>query len=116
MRGKKRFTARFIETAEPGRYSDGANGLILQVVATGARTWLQRLTIGGRRREFGLGGYPLVSLSDARDLAFDNRRKLHAGDNPFKRVRRAEATPTFKAVALQWCKRSADPTFHSLSC
>ena len=107
MRGGRRFTVRFVESAKPGRYSDGSNGLILQVVASGARTWLQRLTIGGRRREFGLGGYPLVSLAEARDVAFDNRRKLRAGENPFKRARRVEATPTFKAVALQWLEVKA---------
>ena len=33
---------------EPGRYSDG-NGLHLFIGSTGNRSWVQRVTIGGRR-------------------------------------------------------------------
>ena len=33
---------------------------------SGTRSWVQRLVIRGRRRELGLGGFPLVPLKDAR--------------------------------------------------
>ena len=39
------------------------------VLPSGARCWVQRLVIGGRRRELGLGGFPLVSLAEAREAA-----------------------------------------------
>lgn len=35
----------------------------------GSRSWLFRTTVGSKRREFGLGGYPDVSLVDARSKA-----------------------------------------------
>ena len=44
---------------EPGMHGDGA-GLYLNVKATGARSWVLRTSIDGRRREIGLGGFPAV--------------------------------------------------------
>ena len=42
---------------QPGSYTDGG-GLMLKVHKTGGRQWLLRLTIDGKRRNMGLGGYP----------------------------------------------------------
>ena len=42
------------------------------------------MSIDGKRAERGLGGYPRVSLREARELAFDNRRALRRGRNPFE--------------------------------
>ena len=56
---EKALSAAFVRTVtEPGRHGDG-HGLYLLVTDTGARCWMQRLTIRGRRRELGLGGFPL---------------------------------------------------------
>ena len=49
---------------------------------------MQRIVVRGKRRDLGLGSYPLVSLADARRLAADNRREARAGGDPF-----AERTP-----------------------
>jgi hypothetical protein len=46
---------------EPGRYGDG-NGLYLVVEPTGAKRWMLRTVVQGRRRDIGLGGAQLVSL------------------------------------------------------
>lgn len=46
-------------------FTDG-NGLRLIVEPTGGKRWLLRRMSGGKDREFGLGGYPAVSLDDAR--------------------------------------------------
>ena len=42
----------------------------LNVVEPGGRSrhWVQRLTVDGRRRDLGLGGYPHVGLAEARVL------------------------------------------------
>ena len=66
-----RLSAVFVRTAPPGFYCDG-HGLNLRVDPSGARRWVQRLVIRGRPRMLGLGGYPLVSLAEARDVAFVN--------------------------------------------
>ena len=47
---------------EPGLYADG-NGLHLKVESSGSKRWVQRVTINGKRRNIGLGGYPAVSLA-----------------------------------------------------
>jgi hypothetical protein len=42
----------------PGlHFVGGVAGLALQVLPTGGRTWVLRATIGGKRRDMGLGGY-----------------------------------------------------------
>ena len=46
--------------SEPGRHTDG-DGLHLFISKTGGKSWVQRITIDGRRRDIGLGGYPTVS-------------------------------------------------------
>ncbi len=66
-----RLTAKIVEALErPGRYGDGGT-LCLVVALGGSKSWVQRLTIGGRRRDLGLGGFPLVTLAEAREQAFD---------------------------------------------
>ena len=58
---------------------------------------VQRLTIHGRRRDLGLGAFPLVSLADARSQAFDNRRVARAGGDPKVAAARKQG-PTFRSV------------------
>ena len=66
---------------------------------------MQRVTIGGRRRNIGLGSFPDVSLADAREFAADNRRLIRQGRDPFVEKRRAAeefrrpAVPTFAEAA-----------------
>ena len=48
----------------PGRYGDGGT-LHLVVSLRGTKSWVQRITIDGRRRDIGLGGWPVVSLAMA---------------------------------------------------
>ena len=89
-------SAAKVRSAGPGSYVDG-NGLMLRVKATGARQWVQRLTIHGRRVDLGLGSVAVVSLADARRVAADNRAVARTGGDP----RRARV-PTF-AQAEQAC-------------
>ena len=56
-----------------GRHGDG-NGLYLVVKPSGAKSWVLRTVVHGRRCDIGLGGYPLVALAEAREAAFDNRK------------------------------------------
>ncbi|EAQ23911.1 tyrosine-type recombinase/integrase [Roseovarius sp. 217] len=67
----------------PGRHAvGGVNGLCLNITETGARSWILRVTVGLKRRHIGLGGYPEVSLAEARELALEMRRKISAGVDP----------------------------------
>ena len=88
-------TAAFVrQVGEAGRYCDG-DGLYLEVHETGRRCWVQRLVIRKRRRELGLGGFPLVSLKEARARAFANRKLARAGGDPLAEKRRSKGIPTF---------------------
>ena len=82
---------------KPGRHGDG-HGLYLYVKPSGRKSWVQRLTINGRVHDIGLGGYPLVSLAEARQVAFENRRLARAGGDPLT-LNRIAAVPTFEEAA-----------------
>ena len=87
------------------RYSDGRYGLYMSV-AGNSRTWVQRLHIDGIRRVAGLGPWPIVSLSEARETAFENVRLRHRGVNPFAR-KVTVAVPTFAQAADSYIKLKA---------
>ena len=76
---------RTIEAAKPRmapyRLSDGS-GLLLIVKPGGAKMWMARVTVAGRRRDMGLGGFPLVSLRHAREKAAAARRQAAEGLDP----------------------------------
>lgn len=93
-----RLTAKMVKALKrPGRYGNGGT-LYLVVAPGGSKSWVQRLTIGGTRRDLGLGGFPLVTLAEAREQAFDNRRQARRGRDPRADRRRAQA-PTFEQAA-----------------
>lgn len=67
----------------PGMHAaGGVSGLCLQVLPSGAKSWVLRMKIGDKRREIGLGGFPTVTLSEARDLAREARAKVREGIDP----------------------------------
>ena len=100
-------TAFARSVSRPGRYCDG-NGLYLEVKPTGTRSWVQRLVVRGHRRELGLGGFPLVSLRQARVLAAANRQVARAGGDPLADSRRARTMPTFAEAAERvWADKHA---------
>ena len=88
----------FVRTAPPGHHIDG-HGLYLYVQPTGARSWIQRLVIRGRRCELGLGAVALVSLAEAREQAVANRKLARAGGDPLADKRRVQGLPTFAEAA-----------------
>ena len=97
----KQLTAKFVrEVTEPGRYYDGDAGLFL-LVAHGKRgprkSYVQRLTIAGKRRDIGLGSMRWLTLTAARAAAQANRRVARSGGDP--RAKRS-TVPTF-AQALE---------------
>ena len=93
-----RLSAVFVRTAQPGFSCDG-HGLNLRVGPSGARRWVQRLVIRGRPRMLGLGGDPLVSLAEARDVAFAHRQQARAGGDPLAEQRHAPHVPTVEEAA-----------------
>ena len=94
-----KLTAAGVRAASrPGLHGDGAT-LHLAVAPGGSKSWIQRVTIHGRRRDIGLGGYPAVSLAKSRHRAIANRVAIADGIDLLAGNRRANA-PTFRAAAV----------------
>ena len=98
-------TAAFVRTVKRlGAYGEGpgGHGLVLRVkprAGGGVRKhWVQRLRIGGKAVNIGLGAYPVVSLAQARDKALANRSAVAQGKDP---RRKAAAIPTVAQASEQ---------------
>jgi integrase len=100
-RKRNALSAVFVQSVqETGTYADGG-GLNLRAEDSGAKFWFQRVTIDGKRRNLGLGGYPTASLAEARKAALVNSRMIREGRDPLAEKREAitarqrPPTPTF---------------------
>lgn len=83
---------------EPGFHRVGTvPGLALQIAPTGARTWVLRYAVGGKRHDMGLGGYPAVTLAGAWEAARKARQQLQDGSDPIQQ--RRESFSAMKAAA-----------------
>ncbi len=69
----------------------GVDGLYMQVTPKGAASWLLRIKVGNLRREIGLGAYPSVTLSQAREKARAHRKSIEAGRDPVLERKAAKA-------------------------
>lgn len=69
----------------------GVAGLYLQLTPKGGKSWILRMLIGGSRRDIGLGGYPTVTLSQAREKAREARDKVERGIDPVEERKAARA-------------------------
>ncbi|MEM9359532.1 MAG: Arm DNA-binding domain-containing protein, partial [Pseudomonadota bacterium] len=95
-------TVRKVETAKPGRHTDG-KGLMLLVKPSGARSRVLRYQIDGRRRDMGLGPFPEVTLAAAREKALQVRRQLVDGIDPL----------TVESVRITTFREAADELIES---
>ena len=91
----------------PGlHFVGGVAGLAMQVSATGARSWVLRVTVGSKRRDMGLGGFPDVTLTGARDAARVARAKAREGIDPIanaRALRSALKAEQAAAKTLKFC-------------
>ena len=84
------------------------DGLYLHISANGFKAWHFRFTWGGKRERMSFGGYPALSLKDARHLRDEARAMLAKGINPHserKRKRHAivlAGEHTFQAIYDKW--------------
>ena len=106
-----RLTANFVKNVKiAGKYYDGGgHGLCLRVDKKGYKRWVQRIRIGGRQRDLGLGSPPLVSLADARSKALENKRTVINGGNPCNPRSGNPRQITFsEAIKLRFDKQAAE--------
>lgn len=109
-----KLTPLAVKNAKAGRHGDG-KGLYLLVKESGAKSWLLRVVVAGRRQDIGLGSTDWVSLAEARDKAYLLRKHAKEGRDPIaERDRERVVVPTFaEAVVsahLELSKGWADKT------
>jgi integrase len=102
---QKALTVRAVQAAQAGdrtrRIGDGG-GLFLIVFPSGAKSWVLRTVVKGKRCDLGLGSATLTSLAAAREEARRLRRIARTGGDPLaERRHERRPVPTFEQAARQ---------------
>jgi len=102
---QKALTVRAVQAAQAGdrtrRIGDGG-GLFLIVFPSGAKSWVLRTVVKGKRCDLGLGSATLTSLAEAREEARRLRRIARTGGDPLaERRHERRPVPTFEQAARQ---------------
>jgi len=82
-----------------GKHCDGA-GLWFVKRADGGAQWVLRITVHGRRREMGLGGFPSLGLAEARKKAEKWRAVAAAKRDPVKEREAEERAENREDISL----------------
>jgi integrase len=95
----------------------GVSGLAIKVAKGQSKSWVLKTMVGAKRREIGLGGFPDVSIAEARDKARLFKAKIREGIDPAEerrknkegliREQRAQITFTIAWVEY-WKKKSVE--------
>jgi integrase len=89
-----------------GYYADGL-GLYLQVLPTGAKTWIHRYMLNGKAREMGLGSLQDVTLAEARAKRNESRKLAREqGIDPIthrQQNKLANALVELKVISFDQC-------------
>ena len=92
---------------KPGAHAvGGVAGLQLKINDNGARSWVLRTMVAGKRRDMGLGGFPDVTLAQARERARAARDQVREGVDPIQArqaARSASAAALAKAKTFDQC-------------
>ncbi|MFD0894745.1 tyrosine-type recombinase/integrase [Luteolibacter ambystomatis] len=92
---------------KPFRVCDG-DGLYLHVTPTGRKSWQVRYRFAGKERMISGGGYPRVSLKEARDLRHRTKQLLDLNIDPCSEKQRQKLEAkfrdqnSFQRVAAEW--------------
>ena len=88
-----------------GRHGDGAGLYFLY--EEHRSFWMLRLTVNGKRRDFGLGSLSTVSLLQARTVAQEYRVKARQGVDPLAGRNAVRALARKKQATFAWCAERA---------
>jgi len=87
------------------------DGMFLLVKPNGSKLWRLKYRFGGKEKLLALGGYPEVSLKEARERRNDARKLVAGGTDPIRSRHESEAQRqhTFKFVSQEWLDRKGAP-------
>jgi len=95
------------------------NGLFLWVYEDGRKYWRLRYRIHGKEKSISLGVYPDISLSEAREKAKLERKKVEDHIDPsidrkvIKQRAKQAAENSFEAIAREWYAKQTHTWVHS---
>ena len=72
---------KLVRESKPGLTNDG-DGLYLKIGKGGGASWIYRFRWSGKLRDMGLGSYADTSLSEAREIASEQRKLVKQGIDP----------------------------------
>ena len=105
---KVSMTARWVSSVEPPKkgqldyFDQKPGGLILRVTARGVKSWCCMYRHGGRLRRLTLGKHPILSLSEARELAVKAQRSVTLGEDPAAQKQTRRHAVTISNLASQY--------------
>lgn len=109
---EKRLTPAELKHLPAGFHPDGG-GLYLAVRESGSRSWILRITVRGKRRDIGIGGFPDVGLADAREQAASLRSHARRGEDVLEKRRMEQrSVPTFEE-AVRLVHKEVAPTLEN---
>jgi integrase len=103
--GSKLMAVQVTKAKGPAVLHDGG-GLYLRISPTGAKSWVFRFQLDGKRRDMGLGPYPDISLAEARRRATEHRNQRRDGIDPLDAKaarRRAQRLAIAKGRTFREC-------------
>ena len=106
---KKLVPIELARMTDPGMYLDG-KGLYFRIGEGGSKSWIFRFRFDGKRRDMGLGPFPLISLAEARKRAEECRKALHDGRDPLE-ARNAEKAAQRRAEEARRIADARKTTF-----
>lgn len=91
-----------VKHSKPGRHADG-KGLYLFVKPSGTKSWVLRVQVGNRRRDFGIGSTDIVTLTEARVKAAAWRKIAKEGRDPSAEAKiELFGTHSFRTAAVKY--------------
>ncbi|EAA3660385.1 tyrosine-type recombinase/integrase [Salmonella enterica] len=98
-------TVKQIEAAKPKdkpyRLLD-SSGLYLYIPTSGKKVWQLRFKLDGKEKILTVGKYPLVSLQEAREKAYQARKDVADGIDPVRTKKRSEKDNSFSVIYKEW--------------
>jgi integrase len=105
-----KLTTKIIKNLPAGKHGDG-DGLQLVITAPERGKWVLRYQVAYKSREMGLGAFPLVTLTKAREAALEARRLIHGGGDPLDERQKATVKiPTFGEFAASVVEAQTEGT------
>ena len=116
---KATFNKRFLDGAKvpAGKiqmdYAEGKPPFLILRVSGTVKAWFIVYRLHGRQRRLKLGRYPDISYADARELAFEARRKIASGIDPKQAGQEGEQALTFAELCDLYMRLHSEPNKRS---